>query len=128
MNAFVAKEVSAHTGPYPYIDGLILQVTQRVCYTRPATETQSTTGFIEVDEITLKSEIRRIFTGWMFASSPGLHAVEHPIYDVWLVDCKKDPPTAAAGPQPTAQAGPTPAAATQPAPAPTTQPPPALRH
>jgi hypothetical protein len=32
--------------------------------------------------------VRRIFTGWMFAASPGLHAVEHPVYDVWLVDCK----------------------------------------
>jgi hypothetical protein len=32
--------------------------------------------------------LRRIFTGWMFAASPGLSAVEHPIYDVWLTDCK----------------------------------------
>jgi hypothetical protein len=65
-----------------------LQVTPRVCYTRPPTETPNTDAFIEVDEITLQSEIKRIFTGWMFAASPGLHAVEHPIYDVWLVDCK----------------------------------------
>jgi len=41
-----------------------------------------------VDEVTLQGEVRRIFTGWMFAASPGLHAVEHSIYDVWLVDCK----------------------------------------
>jgi hypothetical protein len=73
-----------------------LQVTPRVCYTRPPTETQNTTSFVEVDEITLKSEIRRIFTGWMFASSPGMHAVEHPIYDVWLIDCKTTPPAIAA--------------------------------
>jgi hypothetical protein len=73
-----------------------LQVTPRVCYTRPPTETQNTTGFVEVDEITLKSEIRRIYTGWMFAASPGLHAVEHPIYDVWLTDCKMTPPAIAA--------------------------------
>jgi len=65
-----------------------LQVTPRVCYTRPATETPNTDGFVEVDEVTLQGEIKRIFTGWMFASSPGLHAVEHPIYDVWLTDCK----------------------------------------
>jgi hypothetical protein len=70
-----------------------LQVTPRACYTRPATETQNTTSFVEVDEITLKAEIRRIFTGWMFASSPGLNAVEHPIYDVWLIDCKTTPPS-----------------------------------
>jgi hypothetical protein len=41
-----------------------------------------------VDEVTLQGEIKRIFTGWMFAASPGLHAVEHPIYDVWVTDCK----------------------------------------
>ncbi|MCJ2123196.1 DUF2155 domain-containing protein [Methylobacterium sp. J-077] len=65
-----------------------LQMTPRVCYTRPPTESAKTTAFLEVDEVTLDNKYRRIFTGWMFASSPGLHAIEHPIYDVWLVDCK----------------------------------------
>jgi hypothetical protein len=65
-----------------------LQLTPRACYTRPATETSNTDAFVEVDEVTLQGEVRRIFTGWMFASSPGLHAVEHPIYDLWLTDCK----------------------------------------
>src|SRR5215813_1224634 len=65
-----------------------LQVTPRVCYSRPPTETPNTDAFVEVDEVTLQGEIKRIFTGWMFAASPGLHAVEHPIYDVWLADCK----------------------------------------
>jgi hypothetical protein len=32
--------------------------------------------------------VKRIFSGWMYAASPGLHGVEHPIYDIWLVDCK----------------------------------------
>ncbi len=65
-----------------------LQVTPRVCYSRPPTETPQTDSFVEVDEVTLKGEVKRIFTGWMFAASPGLHAIEHPIYDVWLIDCK----------------------------------------
>jgi hypothetical protein len=65
-----------------------LQVTPRVCYSRPPTETPNTDAFIEVDEVTLQGEIKRIFDGWMFAASPGLHAVEHPVYDVWLTDCK----------------------------------------
>jgi hypothetical protein len=65
-----------------------LQVTPRVCYTRPPTEATNTDAFLEVDEITLQGEIKRVFTGWMFAASPGLHAIEHPIYDVWLADCK----------------------------------------
>ena len=65
-----------------------LQVTPRVCYTRPPTDTPNTDAFIEVDEVTLQGDVKRIFTGWMFAASPGLHAVEHPIYDVWLTNCK----------------------------------------
>ncbi|MCC6777391.1 MAG: DUF2155 domain-containing protein [Hyphomicrobiales bacterium] len=89
-----------------------LQVTTRACYTRPATETANTDAFIEVDEVTLQGEVKRIFTGWIFASSPGLHAVEHPIYDVWLTDCKS--PVVAAAPvevaPPPPPAKPTPAA------------------
>jgi len=65
-----------------------LQVTPRTCFTRPNNETQNTDAFIEVEEVTLQGEVRRIFTGWVFAASPGLHAVEHPIYDIWLTDCK----------------------------------------
>lgn len=97
-----------------------LQVTPRVCNTRPQTETPQTTSFVEVDELIVKpsrdfkaeraaaataKESKRIFSGWMFAASPGLHGVEHPVYDVWLVDCKGGKETAA------------PVAATQPAPA-----------
>ncbi|MFD1197347.1 DUF2155 domain-containing protein [Brucella gallinifaecis] len=67
-----------------------LQVTPKVCYSRTENEAPRTDSFVEVDEITLDRKIRRIFTGWMFADSPGLNAVEHPIYDVWLKDCKQD--------------------------------------
>jgi hypothetical protein len=74
----------------------LLEVTPRACYTRPPTEPTNTDAFVEVDEVTLKREVKRIFTGWMFASSPGLNAVEHPIYDVWLTDCKAPLPTQAA--------------------------------
>lgn len=76
-----------------------LRITPRACYTRPPTETANTDGFIEVDEITLKGEVKRIYSGWMFAASPGLHAVEHSIYDVWLTDCK-EPENAVAEVQP----------------------------
>ncbi len=77
-----------------------LQVTPRACYSRDDTEQQKVDGFVEVDEITLDRRIRRIFTGWMFADSPGLNAVEHPIYDVWLKECKQKsdvPPPDTAG-------------------------------
>lgn len=65
-----------------------LQLTPRVCFTRPPTESPQTTTFVEVDEVTLENKYRRIFTGWMFAASPGLHGIEHAVYDIWLTDCK----------------------------------------
>ena len=75
-----------------YVDETVqfgaLQVTPRVCYNRPPTEEPQTDAFVEVDEITLAHKVQRIFTGWMFASSPGLHAIDHPVYDVWLTSCK----------------------------------------
>jgi len=80
-----------------------LQVTARVCYTRPPTEPTNIDAFLEVDEVTLQGEVKRVFTGWMFAASPGLHAIEHPIYDIWLTDC--------AAPQQVAQPAPAPVAA-----------------
>jgi hypothetical protein len=89
-----------------------LEVTPRVCYTRPPTEPSNTDAFVEVDELTLQGELQRIFTGWMFAATPGLNAVEHSIYDVWLTDCKGGSPPV------TADAAPPPARAAPPRPAP----------
>jgi hypothetical protein len=65
-----------------------LQLTPRVCYSRPAYENPQTDTFVEVDEIGLNNEFKRLFSGWMFAASPGLSAVEHPVYDLWLTECK----------------------------------------
>jgi hypothetical protein len=75
-----------------------LQITERACHTRPATETPQTTTFIEVDEVDAANEYKRIFSGWMFAASPGLHGVEHPIYDIWLTGCKGGTDPVAAAP------------------------------
>jgi hypothetical protein len=79
-----------------------LRVKTDACYTRPATEAANTDAFVEVDEITLQGEVKRIFSGWMYAASPGLHGVEHPIYDIWLTDCKVPDTTvvSAAPPEP----------------------------
>jgi hypothetical protein len=88
-----------------YIDETVqfgaLQITPRACYTRPPTETQRTSVFVEVDQVSLKGSIDRIFTGWMFADSPALNAIDHAVYDIWLLDCKQSsdvpPPPADAG-------------------------------
>ena len=65
-----------------------LEITPRVCYSRPPTEAPQTDVFAQVDEVDEKGAHKRIFSGWMFADSPGMHGVEHPIYDMWLTDCK----------------------------------------
>jgi hypothetical protein len=101
-----------------------LKVTPRVCDTTPPTETPHTASFVEVDETKLTGEVERIFTGWMFAESPGLHAVEHPVFDVWLTSCKTPPgvtpsessANAPAPPEGTPAAEPAPAAAAAAAP------------
>lgn len=65
-----------------------LRMQSRVCFTKPPNENPNTTSFVEVEETGADGKSRRVFSGWMFASSPGLHGIEHPVYDVWLVDCK----------------------------------------
>jgi hypothetical protein len=91
-----------------------LEILADSCNKRPPTEIPETTAFVEVFDIgkTLANELQdndtaepilqrppeRLFSGWMFASSPGLNAVEHPVYDVWLTDCKMAEPEAAAPP------------------------------
>lgn len=75
-----------------YIDETVLfgalEITPRACYNRPPTEAQRVSAFLEVDQRSLTGVSKRIFTGWMFADSPALNAVDHAIYDVWLIECK----------------------------------------
>lgn len=82
-----------------------LQVTPRVCYSRPPTERPKTTTFVEVDETKLDGTKDRIFTGWMLAESPGLSGVEHPVFDIWLTGCKSPKDSVASTSAPQAQTG-----------------------
>lgn len=77
-----------------------LQVTPRVCFSRPQTEAPQTDAFTEVDEVQSDKKDKQIFSGWMFAASPGLHGIEHPVYDVWLTDCKGGTQVIADAPNP----------------------------
>jgi hypothetical protein len=65
-----------------------LQLTPRVCYSRPETEAPRTTSFIEVEEVDAANQLSAVFNGWVFAASPGLSAIDHPVYDIWLTQCK----------------------------------------
>jgi hypothetical protein len=98
ITAFEAK-----IGEEKRFGGLLIK--PDICYSRPVTEEPKTTSFVEVDEIESTDARRRIFTGWMFAESPGLNAVEHPVYDVWLTGCRDPnaPPPAVEEPPDTAK-------------------------
>jgi hypothetical protein len=74
-----------------------LEVVVRACEKRPEEETPEVSVYLEVydtapsvrrSERTEAEPRREIFSGWMFASSPGLNALEHPVYDVWAIDCR----------------------------------------
>ncbi len=69
-----------------------LEITARTCRQRPPEEPPETFVFLEIDDRKSDSEQERIFTGWMMASSPALNALEHPVYDVWVIDCKISEP------------------------------------
>lgn len=77
-----------------------LKVTPRVCYSRLPIEPPKTSTFVEIDEILLDGKEKRIFSGWMFAESPGLNAVEHPVFDVWLTECAEPTQPAAVAQSP----------------------------
>ncbi len=65
-----------------------LQIVARACHKKPPTETPESTAFLEIVDIRPDSPAIPVFTGWMFASSPAVSAMEHPVYDVWVVDCR----------------------------------------
>jgi hypothetical protein len=67
-----------------------LRVRVRTCVKSPPEEPPESAAFIEITDERSGESVKRVYSGWMFASSPGLSAMEHPVYDVWVVDCMKD--------------------------------------
>ena len=82
------------------IEYATLTITVRYCYSTPPSETPETAAFVQIDDHRPDQPQRRVFSGCMYASSPGLNGMEHPIYDVWVITCKANLPgqTIAAGP------------------------------
>ena len=64
-----------------------LEITAQACHKRPPEETPESAAFLVISEQQLDEEPVLLFSGWMFASSPALSALEHAVYDVWVVDC-----------------------------------------
>jgi len=64
-----------------------LNITVQDCFKRPPEETPESAAFLEISDKGIAEKPVKFFSGWMFASSPALSALEHPVYDVWVVDC-----------------------------------------
>ena len=64
-----------------------LTITARYCYSTPASETPETAAFVQIQDHRPDQSERPVFSGWMYGSSPGLNAMEHPLYDVGVISC-----------------------------------------
>lgn len=64
-----------------------LDVYVRVCYARPPEETPENAAYLDVVENKIEGQLK-LFSGWMFSSSPALSAMEHPVYDIWVLRCQ----------------------------------------
>ncbi len=64
-----------------------LEITAQACHKKPPEEPPESTAFLEIREKQRGEPVELLFSGWMFASTPGLSALEHPVYDVWVLDC-----------------------------------------
>jgi hypothetical protein len=73
-----------------------LTIMVRFCYSTPQSETPETTAFVQIEDHRPDQPARRVFSGWMYGSSPGLNGVEHPLYDVWVISCNNAPVQAVA--------------------------------
>lgn len=65
-----------------------LSITARYCRTRPPEETPETYAYLEIADIKRDGTYPSVFRGWMMASNPALNALEHAVYDVWVINCK----------------------------------------
>jgi len=74
-----------------------LALTARYCRTRPPIEPPETYAYLEIDDLKRHDVRERVFEGWMVASSPALNALEHPVYDVWVINCKMADPASEDG-------------------------------
>jgi hypothetical protein len=72
-----------------------LTIIARTCYSTPQSETPQTAAFVQIDDHRPDQPQKRVFSGWMYASSPGLNGVDHPLYDVWAITCRTSAPGSA---------------------------------
>lgn len=77
-----------------------LTILVRSCQRSPPEATPENAAFLEIHETRPGEPTEKLFSGWMFSSSPALSALEHPVYDVNLLECTGATPPAAPPPSP----------------------------
>jgi hypothetical protein len=80
------RSVEAPVGESVEFGPLTIRV--RACRKRPPEDPPESAAFLEISERKSADTVNEIFKGWMFASSPAVSALEHPVYDVWVIDCR----------------------------------------
>ena len=73
-----------------------LRIVVRVCHEAPPEEPPENAAFLEIDEVDHEGHAVRLYTGWMFSSTPGLTALEHPVYDIGVLACTAPAPAESA--------------------------------
>ena len=79
-----SQTFTAKPGEEVRFDTLTIRV--RACETTPPEDQKLTGAFLQIDE-NARGRGRRLYSGWMYAESPSLHPLEHPLYDVWVSSC-----------------------------------------
>ena len=74
-----------------------LNIAVRGCFKRPPEEPPESAAFLIIEDVQPRAAPVPVFSGWMFASSPALSALEHAVYDIWVLDCQLNPPAAPEG-------------------------------
>jgi hypothetical protein len=85
----VTARISSFEAPVDVpVDFGALEIVVRACHKTPPTEPPESVAFLEIAEIEPDRPRRQLYSGWMYASSPAIAALEHPVYDVWVEDCR----------------------------------------
>ena len=76
-----------------------LTVEVDACRKAPPEDSPESAAFLKITD-TKSDKPQTVFSGWMFASSPALSAMDHPVYDIWVADCTSETASAASSPSP----------------------------
>ncbi|MCA0201270.1 MAG: DUF2155 domain-containing protein [Proteobacteria bacterium] len=96
MDTVVFGSLDKVTGRVNTVSGAIntpiqfgtLEIVARSCFTHPPEEPPENAAFVEIFDQPEKGEKKKVFSGWMFGSSPALSALDHPVYDIWVLRCE----------------------------------------